>query len=318
MTDRTTGACIRGAVGDGSDWGLELTHLEYHGTSNVLACSSVASFVGASPVVVQHGDVLLRERMSALERRLRRARARRPRSCARAPRRHTARPATYSARTCTSGCARTNPRSNDVLQAAARRRRPDRGARGRRLHAVPGRGRRAARGEPPDARAALARRPRGTRLRLRDPGARGPAPLRRGQGQRGSRPGGDRPGREDLQRLHRPVHIDRGRCRARLRRDRALDRPRGRAGALSGGPRRGQRDRSRCARVARFPDAASPTPVGRRGLARLVQSRPRACASSPARTRAGAAATGAPGARDGAARGSSSPTSRVAPRSRRA
>jgi glucose-1-phosphate thymidylyltransferase len=63
VTDRTTGACIRGAVGDGSDWGLDLTHVEYHGTSNVLACSS---FVGASPVVVQHGDVLLRERISAL------------------------------------------------------------------------------------------------------------------------------------------------------------------------------------------------------------------------------------------------------------
>ena len=94
VTDRTTGACIRGAVGDGSDWGLELTHLEYHGTSNVLACSSVASFVGASPVVVQHGDVLLRERLSALERRLRRPRARRAHPVSRARRRHTARPAT--------------------------------------------------------------------------------------------------------------------------------------------------------------------------------------------------------------------------------
>ena len=66
VTDRATGACIRGAVGDGSDWGLELTHLEYHGTSSVLACSSVARFIGGAPVVVQHGDVLLRERISAL------------------------------------------------------------------------------------------------------------------------------------------------------------------------------------------------------------------------------------------------------------
>ena len=66
VTDRITGASIRGAVGDGSDWELELTHLEYHGTSNALACSSVASFVGASPVVVQHGDILLRERLSVL------------------------------------------------------------------------------------------------------------------------------------------------------------------------------------------------------------------------------------------------------------
>jgi glucose-1-phosphate thymidylyltransferase len=66
VTDGITGANIRGAVGDGSDWELELTHLEYHGTSNVLACSSVAAFVGTAPVVVQHGDVLLRERISAL------------------------------------------------------------------------------------------------------------------------------------------------------------------------------------------------------------------------------------------------------------
>jgi glucose-1-phosphate thymidylyltransferase len=66
VTDGVTGASIRRAVGDGSDWGLELTHLEVHGTSNVLACSSVAAFVGTAPLVVQHGDVLLRERLSAL------------------------------------------------------------------------------------------------------------------------------------------------------------------------------------------------------------------------------------------------------------
>jgi glucose-1-phosphate thymidylyltransferase len=66
VTDAMTGASIRGALGDGSEWGLQLTHLEFHGTSNVLACSSVASFVGTAPVVVQHGDVLLRERLSVL------------------------------------------------------------------------------------------------------------------------------------------------------------------------------------------------------------------------------------------------------------
>ena len=66
VTDRTTGTSIRGAVGDGSDWGLELTHLEHPGTSNVLASSSVARFVGSGPVVVQHGDILIRERLSAL------------------------------------------------------------------------------------------------------------------------------------------------------------------------------------------------------------------------------------------------------------
>ena len=66
VTDRVTGACIREAVGDGSDWELGLTHLEYHGDSHPLVCSSVASFVGSTPVIVQHGDVLLRERLSAL------------------------------------------------------------------------------------------------------------------------------------------------------------------------------------------------------------------------------------------------------------
>ena len=75
----------------------------------------------------------------------------------------------------------------------------------------------------------------------------------------------------DLQRLHRSLHVDRGWRRTRLRRGRALDRPRRRADPLSGDPRRRQRDWTGGAGVARFPRAASPTPVGRRGLARLVQ-----------------------------------------------
>ena len=67
VTDSTTGASIREAVGDGSDWGLELTHLEYDGALDVLASAPVAAFVGSSPVLVHQGDVLLRERLSALE-----------------------------------------------------------------------------------------------------------------------------------------------------------------------------------------------------------------------------------------------------------
>lgn len=67
MTDATTRASIREAVGDGSEWGLGLTHLEYDGTPNVLASPLVADFVGSGPVLVHHGDVLLRERLSALE-----------------------------------------------------------------------------------------------------------------------------------------------------------------------------------------------------------------------------------------------------------
>jgi glucose-1-phosphate thymidylyltransferase len=67
VTDATTGASIRDAVGDGADWGLALTHLKGDGTPNVLASAPVADFVGSSPVLVHQGDVLLRERLSALE-----------------------------------------------------------------------------------------------------------------------------------------------------------------------------------------------------------------------------------------------------------
>jgi glucose-1-phosphate thymidylyltransferase len=67
VTDTTTGAGIRDAVGDGAAWGLALTHLEGDGKPNVLASGPVADFVGWSPVLVHQGDVLLRERLSALE-----------------------------------------------------------------------------------------------------------------------------------------------------------------------------------------------------------------------------------------------------------
>jgi glucose-1-phosphate thymidylyltransferase len=67
VTDTTTGAGIRDAVGDGAAWGLALTHLEGDGKPNVLASAPVADFVGSSPVLVHQGDVLLRERLSALE-----------------------------------------------------------------------------------------------------------------------------------------------------------------------------------------------------------------------------------------------------------
>src|SRR3954452_8844228 len=46
VTDATTRACIRAALGDGSDWGLELTHLHHGGAANVLAYPSMAAFVG--------------------------------------------------------------------------------------------------------------------------------------------------------------------------------------------------------------------------------------------------------------------------------
>jgi glucose-1-phosphate thymidylyltransferase len=67
VTDTITAASIRDALGDGSEWGLELTHLEHDGGPNVLASASVADFVGSAPVLVHQGDVLLRERLSAFE-----------------------------------------------------------------------------------------------------------------------------------------------------------------------------------------------------------------------------------------------------------
>jgi glucose-1-phosphate thymidylyltransferase len=67
LTDATTRASVRQAVGDGSEWGLELTHFEHEGIPSVLASSAMADFVGGEPVVIHHGDVLLRERFSQLE-----------------------------------------------------------------------------------------------------------------------------------------------------------------------------------------------------------------------------------------------------------
>ena len=66
VTDHTTRAGIRDAVGDGAKWGLEVCYLDGASATNVLASPEVAAFADAEPVVVQHGDVLLRERISAL------------------------------------------------------------------------------------------------------------------------------------------------------------------------------------------------------------------------------------------------------------
>jgi glucose-1-phosphate thymidylyltransferase len=66
LTDATTRPSIEEALGDGSEWGLELTHLEHLERLNVLDASAVAAFIGSEPVLVHHGDVLLRERLSTL------------------------------------------------------------------------------------------------------------------------------------------------------------------------------------------------------------------------------------------------------------
>jgi glucose-1-phosphate thymidylyltransferase len=67
VTDSTTGPGIREALGDGSDWELELLHVEDEGPVEPFASPAVAEFVGTAPVLVHHGDVLLSERLSALK-----------------------------------------------------------------------------------------------------------------------------------------------------------------------------------------------------------------------------------------------------------
>jgi glucose-1-phosphate thymidylyltransferase len=67
VTDATTGSSIREALGDGSEWGLELTHVEDDGDFDAFTSPVVAEFVGTGPVLVHHGDVLLREQLSALK-----------------------------------------------------------------------------------------------------------------------------------------------------------------------------------------------------------------------------------------------------------
>jgi glucose-1-phosphate thymidylyltransferase len=64
VTDATTRSGIRDAVGDGSDWGLAVTHVDQEGSG--LPAAAVADFAGSAPVLVHHGDVLLREPLSAL------------------------------------------------------------------------------------------------------------------------------------------------------------------------------------------------------------------------------------------------------------
>ena len=66
VTDETTATGIRGAVGDGSSWDLELLHLDGGGSADPLISPAVADFLGGAPLLAQHGDVLLRERLASL------------------------------------------------------------------------------------------------------------------------------------------------------------------------------------------------------------------------------------------------------------
>jgi glucose-1-phosphate thymidylyltransferase len=64
LADGEAGAAIRAEVGDGSRWGLRIRHSEWpSGTGIHGALAASRGFVGDSPVLVQHGGALLRERI---------------------------------------------------------------------------------------------------------------------------------------------------------------------------------------------------------------------------------------------------------------
>jgi glucose-1-phosphate thymidylyltransferase len=66
LCDRRSNAGIREAVGDGSAWDLEVHYVDESPSESILASSAVADFIGSAPVLVLHGDILLRESLSAL------------------------------------------------------------------------------------------------------------------------------------------------------------------------------------------------------------------------------------------------------------
>jgi glucose-1-phosphate thymidylyltransferase len=66
VTDVLTDAGIRDAVGDGSSWGMDVRYVTQDGRDDVLTAPALADFVDGAPLIVQHGDVLLRERVGTL------------------------------------------------------------------------------------------------------------------------------------------------------------------------------------------------------------------------------------------------------------
>ena len=61
-----TGAAIERAVGDGREWGLSLRHADWNpGVGVGGALAAARDFIDGDPIVVQHGDALLRDRMAS-------------------------------------------------------------------------------------------------------------------------------------------------------------------------------------------------------------------------------------------------------------
>ena len=66
VCDRRSDAGVREAVGDGSPWGLEVRYVDESPLVDILASRRIADFIGSAPVLVQHGDILLREAVTQL------------------------------------------------------------------------------------------------------------------------------------------------------------------------------------------------------------------------------------------------------------
>ena len=66
VCDRRSNDGIRDAVGDGSAWDLEVRFVDASPSESILASSAVAAFIGSAPVLLQHGDILLRDKLSTL------------------------------------------------------------------------------------------------------------------------------------------------------------------------------------------------------------------------------------------------------------
>jgi glucose-1-phosphate thymidylyltransferase len=64
LAEAHAGTAIESAVGDGRAWGLSIRHAEWRAADGLLSALSVGrDFMGDEPVLVEHGDALLRERM---------------------------------------------------------------------------------------------------------------------------------------------------------------------------------------------------------------------------------------------------------------
>jgi glucose-1-phosphate thymidylyltransferase len=64
MVEPEAGAAIRRAVGDGAAWGLAVRYAEYSPAAGIAGALAVGRrFLAGEPVLVQHGDALLRERI---------------------------------------------------------------------------------------------------------------------------------------------------------------------------------------------------------------------------------------------------------------